>query len=278
MTTPVSKCIYNRFGDGLLDGSLATPLLVSCTLATGYTLDWVRDRDAAQGILLVETSGIVQFTLASPAAPALFGLFNSNIAAGVTITLMAKSSNPAGNWSSPDFSHAFVQAAWRADRFSNNYWKDLTTLNSTAYTYWAVKFDTNTVPVFVGDIYLGSTVRSFGIQWNDKPRWARPQVQHQTAFKKLRSPVGTSFREKIGNVPAPATSSLKTDLRDWVLEVDGRPFFFVSDDAASPADAWLAIHTDATMEFQGWEAGHGLIPLGVEEDGPGREPTPSPLT
>lgn len=274
MTTVDPHIIYNRYSDNL--ARTATITLDGCTAESGYDIANVADHNAAWPLRLVETSGAIIFDLGTSLEVRLPALFHCNFEEGLAVSLKAKDTN--SSWGSPSFQYDFDIPAWRADGFPGQPWDDLSGLtNWGAYRYWRLEMATNSVALTLGDVWLGATVRRLDPDYRPgrRRKFDRPQVEHKTAYTRLRSSLGTTFRSVTGQIP-PTNDALAQDVLDWMLDADGRPFLFVPD--ATENEAWLAIHAITAQEFED-QLDHDAqsIELPIEEAGRGLAPTPSPV-
>jgi hypothetical protein len=266
-----SHAIYGRYSDNLTQEA-TTIEVQGGTIESGYTADMVADLDATQPCRLSTTSGYFAFGFDDPVGVKIMALIHSNFVEGAVIHVQANDTN---DFSNPAFEATIPMPEWLAGRFPPNPWLRLDEASGwDTYAWWRVG-GANTVNISVGEIVLSGAVREHQIQWSDKPAWDRPQVEHKTAYKRLRTPLGTTIRALNGVIPADDLD--RQAIVDWVLDADGRPVLFIPESAAAPPEAWLARHTTTKQEVQEeFDEAH-FLPLAIEEDGRGLEPTPSPL-
>ena len=270
---PFSHVLYNRYSDNIAPS--ATVTVQTGTAATGYPPSYINDRNASRPSKLNETTGAWLFDFGSAKTVAIFALFHANFQAGLQFHLQA---NSADSWGAPPFDTIITMPAWNAARFPGQPWVDLRTLPGyNAYQYWRLAvLSANAVALAVGDVWMGGTVRSFNLQVNDKPKYNRPQIEHSTSYRRLRYPLATLIRSWSGTIPADDTS--RDDLVSWILDADGRPVLFIPEHSAAVPEAWMALHQTGAIEVTQAFLNANFMPLDIEEDGRGLEPTPTPLT
>lgn len=265
---------YGRYSDNLAL-TAATLAIDGGTLETGYSLDWIRDVNAARPVRLSTKQGMVKYQWAAPVSIPIVAIVHANYQAGMTIYIEA---NATDVWSGPSFQTTMTMPAWRADRFPGQPWKDLRALSGYgSYAYWRVGTKTdNAVNVSIGEIWLGSTFRQLvpNIVWGDAVGYDRTQVERQTAYRRLRIPLGTTRRSLAGDLK-PTTDAGAQDVLDWFLDANGRPTLFIPD--GTIGEAWLAVNTVSLQQLQQDFLNLNIMHLSFEEDGRGLEPTPSPL-
>lgn len=263
---------YNRYSDNL--AFTATTVTVSPgTIESGYSAEWVRDNSAAKPLRLSTKQGAVVFSWSSPVSVAIIALLHCNYAEGTTVYVQGNATN---SWGSPSFSTTITVPAWKKGRFPPQPWKDLRALSGWgSYAYWRVATTAdNAVNLTLGEIWLGSTVRTLGAALEEKPSFERTQVERTTAYRRLRIPLGTTRRSLEGTVPK-TSNTVRDDIRDWILDSDGRATLVVPK-SSDATDAWHAL-LPTFQEFEQFDRGITDWKFALEEDGRGLEPTPSPL-
>jgi len=267
--------IYNRYSDNLALTADAVSV-DGGTVETGYDIDWILDVNAARPVRLSTLQGMFKFHWASAVRLAIVAIFHANYQEALTIHIEG---NDTDSWSSRSFSTTVTMRAWRVDRFPPQPWVDLTGLSAGSYHYWRVGTqDDNAVNVAVGEIWLGATIRRLNPDFMQgrSPAQDVPQIEHQTAYRRMRKALGTTIRSVSGTIP-PTSDANAQDVLDWIADANGRPFLFIPDGLAG--EAWLGIHTITKQQMQDLlDHDATSFPLAVEEDGRGLEPTPSPLT
>lgn len=266
--------IYNRYSDNLAPS--ATITIETGTAATGYLASYIANGNNARPSKLNETSGAWLFDFGTPTEIAIAAIGHANFEAGLDVRLQA---NVANSWGSPSFEAAFTIPAWRVDRFPGQPWLDLTAVSGWgAYQYWRfVAVGTNAVALAVGELWLGALIRRLDPDFvqGRRPAFDRPRVEHQTAYRRLRTPLGTTVRGLSGSLP-PTTDAVVQDVFDWVTDADGRPTLVIPDGLAN--EAQFMLHTLSRQEMQDLlDHDATTLALSLEEEGRGLEPTPSPL-
>ena len=265
-----SHVIYAFYSDNV---SIESDVSVDdATIESGYTASGVADNDATEPTRLVDSSGFFKFAFDDAVGIKIAALIHSNYVEGMTIHIQG---NHTDSWGAPAFDTTMQMPQWRAGRFPPNPWKRLDTISGwDAFEFWRVGTTApNDVAVTVGEIILAQDFKTANVQWNDKPAVDRPQIEHKTAYKRLRTPLGTAVRSLTGVIPADDDGA--DDIDDWVQDADGRPVLFIPE--SEVPEAWLAIHTTTRQETNEEFDDANFLPLAMEEQGRGLEPTPSPL-
>jgi hypothetical protein len=267
-----SHCIYNRWSDNLAPS--ATITIETGTAAAGYDPSWIADFNASRPSKLNETSGAWLFDFGSAVQVEIAAIFHSNIEEGHAIHIQA---NATDSWGSPSLDVSITMPAWKAGGYPPNPWVDLRAVTGAgAYRFWRVMIPVaNAVALSIGDVWLGSTVRTFNLQYEDKPTIGRPVIEHTTDYRKLRFQLGFTSRKWTGTIPA--DNATRDAVIDWILDADGRPVLFIPEHSADPAEAWLALHTTTLQDVNETFDEANFLPLAMEEDGRGLKPTPSPV-
>lgn len=265
---------YGRYSDNLALTASAVSV-DGGTVETGYSVEWIRDVNAARPVRLSTKQGMFKFQYASRVAVPLVAILHANYAAASTIYIEG---NDTDSWATPSFQTTITWPAWRADRFPPQPWKDLRALAGYGtYYYWraGTKSD-NSVNVSVGEIWLQGTFRQLdpNIVWGGNVGYDRPQVERATAYRRLRIPLATTRRRLDGDVK-PTTDAGAQDIIDWFLDANGRPVLLIPD--GTLPEAWMALHTVTLQQLQQAFLNNNVMHLGFEEDGRGLEPTPTPL-
>jgi len=265
--------IHSRYSDNL--AATAAISIETGTAATGYPASQVADYNAARPSKLNEASGAWLFDMTTAKSIAIAAIAHHNFQAALDVRLQANATNA---WGGPSFEAAFTIPAWRADRFPGQPWLDLAGLAGWGpYRYWRlVVVGTNPVPLAVGDVWLGSTLRRFdrNVQKDHQLGFDQPRIEHQTAYKRLRTPLGTTVYSFVGDLD-PATPQTAQDVFDWMLDAAGRPSLFIPDGTKNEASLYL--HTQSAQSMKRHYIASNAVHLDLIEDGRGLEPTPSPL-
>jgi hypothetical protein len=266
---------YNRYSDNL--APLAAAVSVDGgTIEAGYDIERIRDGSAARPLRLSTKQGMVKYHFASAVEVAIVAIAHANYVAGLTIHVEG---NDTDVWTSPSFAQTLAAPVWRADRFPGEPWLDTRALSGFgSYHYWRVGTkDDNTVNVSIGEIWLGSTVRELSPNyvWGGAVGFDQPQIEHATAYRRLRTPLGTT-RRAISADLNPATNAGAQDVIDWFLDANGRSTLLIPDGTIADG-AWLALNTVSVQQITQQFLDYNRIHLSFEEDGRGLEPTPSPL-
>ncbi len=265
---------YNRYSDNL--ALSATITLDGCTAEAGYTTSRLNIVNAARPLRLVETSGAIVFAFAAPVEVRMPALIHCNFKETLDVRLQGNTAN--SGWATPDFEYQFpAMPAWRADRFPAQPWADLIDeADWDAFQYWRLLIDTNSVALSLGHIWLGATVRDVAqkVEPGLNLGYVQPRVEHHTAYRDLRTPLGTT-RRPFDAVLGPATDAEAQDIFDWALDAAGRPTLFVADD--TKPESMLALHVATAQAMKRRFVDGGVLQLNLIEDGRGLEPTPSPL-
>jgi hypothetical protein len=266
--------IYNRYSDNL--ALTADAISVDGgTIETGYLIEQIRDVNAARAVRLSTKRGMFKYHWASAVAVQLPAILHANYQASLVIHVQA---NDTDVWTSPSFDQTIVMPAWRADRMPPQPWLDTTGLPGYgSYHYWRVgTLVDNAVNVSVGEIWLGGTIRrlSPNIVWGDVRGYDQPQIEHSTAYRRLRTQLGTTRRTVAGDL-SPTTAAGAQDVIDWFLDANGRPTLLIPDGTVN--EAMLALNTVTVQQLTEQFLDQHTMHLSFEEDGRGLEPTPSPL-
>lgn len=265
--------IYNRFSDNL---AITATLSVNVgSAADGYPIANVADVNAARPFKFNETTGAVVFDMLIAKQVKIVAIFHANFQNALPIKIQGNATN---SWATPSLDVTINMPAWHADRYPGQPWVDISAVTGAgAYRYWRVAMLTaNAVPLAIGDIWLGSTLRTLNLQWADTPVVGRPQIEHQTDYKKMRFPLGYTARTWTGVIPL-VSDTTRDEIVNWVLDADGRPVLFIPEHSAAIPEAWLALHTTTLQALTKIASNATTLPLDMEEDGRGLEPTPSPL-
>jgi hypothetical protein len=265
-----SHCVYNRYSDNVAPA--ATITVPVGTVATGYQASWVADYDASRPLKLNETTGEILFDHGSAVEIAIVAFFHCNFVEGLHVHVKRGATTAAAS-----IDVDITIPAWHKGRFPPQPWRDLRAVTGHgAYRYTRITVPSaNSVKLSFGDIWLGTAFRTFNLQDADKPTTSRPQIEHSTDFRKQRFSLGYTTRSWTGTSPA---SNLKRDeLVDWILDADGRPVLFIPEHSVTPAEAWLALHGTTAQQVNQTFDEANFLPIQIDEDGRGLEPTPSPL-
>jgi hypothetical protein len=268
------NAIYGRYSENLALTAAAVSV-DGGTIETGYDIEWIRNVNSARPVRLSTKQGMFKYHWGSPVAIPLVAIFHANYQQGLTIHIQANNSDV---WTSPSFDQTIAMPPWRADRMPPQPWLNLVGLpNYGSYSYWRVgTLVDNAVNVSVGEIWLASAVRTLSPNyvWGDVIGYDQPQIEHATAYRRLRTPLGTTRRTIAADLN-PATAAGAQDVVDWFLDANGRPTLLIPDGTA--AEAWLALNTVTVQQVTQQFLDYNTIHLSFEEDGRGLEPTPSPL-
>ena len=265
----LSSIVYNRYSDNIAPS--ATITVQTGTAATDYPVTWVADFDASRPSKLNETTGAWLFNFGSAKTIKLAAIFHANFQAGLEIRIQANATNV---WTAPSLNVAVATPAWNAGRMPTQPWVDLRAVaGAGAYQYWRVAvLSANSVPLSVGDIWLGDAYRILNAQWGNSLATARPQIEHQTSYRKFRFSLGNSIRRWKGTFFL--TDAERDEVTSWITNASGRPVLFIPQHTG---EAWLALHGEIFIEAIQALSDMNYISLTMEEDGRGLEPTPSPL-
>jgi hypothetical protein len=269
-----SHVIYNQYSDNIAPDAAIT--VQTGTAADGYDPSWIADRNSSRPSKLEETSGAWVFDFGSAMTVELFALLHANFVEGLVFHLQANATNV---WTSPTMNVAITMPAWRAGRFPGQPWKDLRgEAGYAAFQYWRLVVSSgtpNSVALSVGDVWMGSAFRTLNLQTGDTPTHSRPQIEHSTSYRKLRYRLASTVRSWKGTIPA--SDAVRDEIVDWILDADGRPVLFIPEHNDPVPEAWTAIHQTTAQDVTQTFTEANFLPLAVEEDGRGLEPTPSPL-
>lgn len=260
-----ASLIYQRASDNVAPN--ATVTVQTGTAATGYPAANLVDLNPAKPAKLVETTGAWLFDFGSAQRVDLVAIVHHNLNAGLNVRIQA---NATDSWGTPTIDAAFTIPAQDPDLFRPGPWLDLTAVagySAGGFRYWRlVVVGTNSAPVAIGEIWLGSSIRTLdpNIQWGATDGDDHQIVEHATDFGVATIfDLGTRTRTLTGQVDT--TDSNRDDLRAWFRSTHGRAQAFLVIPDGDVNDALLVRFTDTRWAVQLNFQDRNIIQLGFQE-------------
>lgn len=169
--------IYQWPTDQRLSGSVT---ITPSSADAAYPVANLYDSNPAKPFKLDATAGNIVFDFGSAVAIQLAAIVHHNLDAALDVRLQGNASNA---WGAPSLDQAVTIPPDEADGFPVNPWVDLTG-GSHTFRYWRLVFPTNSVPVQIGQLWLGAAKRSLvnNIQWGFAEKVDRRLIEHVTDY------------------------------------------------------------------------------------------------
>jgi len=193
----------------------------SGTEDTGYPAANLVDLNPAKPAKLTTTTGAWRWDFGSATAIDVVAIIHHNLTAGLNVRIQG---NATDAWGAPTLDQAITIPAYRSDGFPINPFKDLTAIAPRSFRYWRlVIVDANTVPVQIGEVWLGATKRllTVNIRWNYEENDDQPLIEHITDFRvKTVYAYGVSIRRYVAQLTT--TNAGAAEIYDWWRSCRGR--------------------------------------------------------
>ena len=172
----MARLLYGLPLDNLLLQAVSITV-TNGTVVTGFGVDRLYDGLLAKPLAIEETDLDVVFEFAAPVVPQFPSIGHSNL--DVAAHLQGHTSN---SWSSPDIDVAFAVPTVSVDGFFSNPYLDNSALAAKAW--WRLHITGNALPIKIGELFLGSTLRSLpkSYEYTSTPTAAGGSVVHETNF------------------------------------------------------------------------------------------------
>jgi len=167
----MARLQYNHPADNL--AALATLSLAGFTAQAAYPLANLVDLNPANPFKANEQTGRVIIDHGTAKAIALVALIHHNLDAALSVKFQA---NATDSWGAPSFSQAFTIGAKDTDGYRPNTYLDLSGAPPTFRYHSLFVEGTNTLDVILGELWLGSTIRTIvhNYSWGFRRADVRP--------------------------------------------------------------------------------------------------------
>lgn len=179
------------------------------------------DLNPAKPAKLTTTTGSFVFAFPAPVNVDLVALIHHNLDEGLEVRIQG---NAANVWGAPTLDELIVIPPYRSDGFPINPFTDLTGIVGRTFEFWRLEIvGVNSVPVQIGEVWLGATKRQLtvNIRWNYEENDDQPLIEHVTDFRvKTVYSYGVSIRRLVAQVTT--TDGGAAQLYDWWRACRGR--------------------------------------------------------
>jgi hypothetical protein len=228
----MGELAYSHPQDNLLTTVSTVALTVGVAESTQYDVDRVYDGDPARPLKLVGTSMQLDMAWTSAVLPVFPALLHSNL------DVAARLQGDDTDLDTPDIDLPFGIPTMSVGKWFTAPYLDLT--GYTAKKLWRLKVTANTLPIILGELWMGSAFRQFSEArlFIDDTRFERAgrTVVHPTGHDVELAYAQAPIRDLTTGTMVVSGSDL-TAVLSWMEAAYGRarPFVFVEDDAVDDA-------------------------------------------
>lgn len=259
---------FNTMYNGLSDE--VARLATSITIETGgvspedenYGPDNLVDENPAKVAKIEATTGAWLFAYNEKQRIDIAALFHHNFAASSESPApsVRLEGNDTNSWATPSFSAEFTIPDWFASgtrRWPVNPYLILTDLSGydpAGFLYWRLVVEGNSENLQLGQVWFGSTIRTFDpdLRWGPMPLVTKPQIENSTSFLvDTIYPRGTTRWSMEADLRA--SDDLSAALEAHWYDVDGRahpwPLFLAGPIASDRAYLVRYATTERQMQW-----------------------------